>query len=218
MTTKKKKSPKPPKIKAPATVPDKRPTRVLLSEMLPPPHRKNKRLGREYTTSGTTRVDDPGALKLSLQRKTELIEKLGPGNYSDLAVSAGLNHRYVARVLRGLQSPMFTVACRIADVAGISLDELRSFIALGISPDVKGTRWRALHQKRKAKETAARAALLKKRIAKADDVTGAAATPHKVKQAKESLTAQLLAKMPPPPETKPRVVIPGTVPAPVKEG
>lgn len=49
--------------------------------------------------------------------------RLGPGNFGRLARRTNLDMRHVSRVCRGLREPSLDVAKRIADAAGVTLDE-----------------------------------------------------------------------------------------------
>lgn len=51
----------------------------------------------------------------------------GNARHIELASSAGVTRRHVQNALSG-SGMSFDVACRIADAAGVSLDELRSYI------------------------------------------------------------------------------------------
>src|SRR5215207_3587791 len=57
-----------------------------------------------------------------------LARSLGRGNYGPIARKAELETAHVSRVLRGMRGVSLVVASRIADAAGVSLDELRAFI------------------------------------------------------------------------------------------
>lgn len=59
----------------------------------------------------------------------ELRTRLGTGNYSELARRTGLTPQHVSRVLRGVSGISFWTATRIADAAGVSMNDLRVFIA-----------------------------------------------------------------------------------------
>lgn len=72
----------------------------------------------------------------------DLHTRLGSGSYRELARRTGLNRSYIARILQGKASgsgratqqrkatgPSFEVMSRLADAAGVSLDELRYYIA-----------------------------------------------------------------------------------------
>jgi transcriptional regulator with XRE-family HTH domain len=53
---------------------------------------------------------------------------LGPGNYRRIARGAGLTHQHVSRVLRGQRGASLAAASRIADAAGVTLDDLRFYL------------------------------------------------------------------------------------------
>jgi hypothetical protein len=55
--------------------------------------------------------------------------RLGPGNYRRIALRAGLSNFHVSRVLRGSRGCSFDIACRIADAAGVTMDDLRRWVA-----------------------------------------------------------------------------------------
>lgn len=54
--------------------------------------------------------------------------RLEPGNYRSIARGAGLTPQHVSRVLRGMKGTSLHVAARIAEAAGVTLDELHAFI------------------------------------------------------------------------------------------
>ena len=57
-----------------------------------------------------------------------LAELLGPGNYRRIAKEAGFTSQYISRFLRGQRGAKFATAKRIADVAGITLDQLWAYV------------------------------------------------------------------------------------------
>lgn len=69
----------------------------------------------------------------------DLTHILGPGNYRRLARVVGVTHGHVSRVLRGRIGASFDVAQRIADAAGITVDELRAHID-AVAPDTATAR------------------------------------------------------------------------------
>ncbi len=67
----------------------------------------------------------PKLYPADLQRLTEL---LGPGNYGVLARKSGYDRSHVRKVLSGKVNCTLDFACVIADFAGVSLDDFRSYI------------------------------------------------------------------------------------------
>lgn len=59
---------------------------------------------------------------------TDVEKRLGPGNFRPIAKKARLTNGYVGRALKGLRGMSFHVAKRIADAAGVSLDELHAYL------------------------------------------------------------------------------------------
>jgi len=53
---------------------------------------------------------------------------LVPGNYRALSYATGVSRVHVSRFLRGECGASWCVAVKIADMAGVSLDELRTHI------------------------------------------------------------------------------------------
>ena len=61
---------------------------------------------------------------------------LGPGNYHCLSRTTGLSRSHLTRVLRGkvgTEGVSLDAAARIADAAGVTLDELRGYIETRIA-------------------------------------------------------------------------------------
>lgn len=78
------------------------------------------------------------------------------GNYGRIARLAGLAPSHVSRVIRGVRGVSFIVAQRVADAAGVTLDELRSHIAAMIAA---GAPAQSKSERRRAYFAAKRASL-----------------------------------------------------------
>ena len=63
-----------------------------------------------------------------LRSMPQLLDQLGPGNYTSIASAAGLHQQHVSRVLRGIKGCSFRVAHKIAHAADVTLDELWHYI------------------------------------------------------------------------------------------
>lgn len=71
----------------------------------------------------------PGARpKLSNAELQRLSKLLGPGNYGVLARKSGYDRSHVRKVLSGKVNCTLDFACVIADFAGVTLDDFRSYI------------------------------------------------------------------------------------------
>lgn len=64
-----------------------------------------------------------------MRTREELSHLLEEGNYRRISRGAGLTPQYISRVLRGKRGCSFRSAMSIADAAGVTVDELRAFIA-----------------------------------------------------------------------------------------
>lgn len=62
---------------------------------------------------------------------------LSPGNFSRIARGAGYRQQHVSRLLRGLSGCSFDAAIKIAQVAGVTMDELRDYIVTQRAADIK---------------------------------------------------------------------------------
>ena len=58
----------------------------------------------------------------------EIIQRLGPGNYRRISRKSGFTPQHVSRVLRGVTGARLDAAAKIADAAGVSLDQLWRYI------------------------------------------------------------------------------------------
>ncbi len=52
---------------------------------------------------------------------------LGSGNYRRIAKGVGVYPQHVSRFLKGRTGASWDVACRIADVAGVTMNQLREY-------------------------------------------------------------------------------------------
>lgn len=68
------------------------------------------------------------------------VDPLAPGNYRHISRQSGLSPQHVARVIKGTKGASFHVAARIAEGAGVTLDELYRHIRRSRSLKVKGRR------------------------------------------------------------------------------
>jgi hypothetical protein len=66
---------------------------------------------------------------LTKARFAALDKILGPGKRYRIAKTACLHRRHVSRVIQGYNRASFEAMTRIADAAGIGLDDLRAYIA-----------------------------------------------------------------------------------------
>jgi transcriptional regulator with XRE-family HTH domain len=76
----------------------------------------------------------------SAEVTSETASRLGPGNYRRIARIAGLTPAHVGRVLRGTRGASFHVGARIAVAAGVTLDQLYTYIAQSPELEVRGRR------------------------------------------------------------------------------
>jgi transcriptional regulator with XRE-family HTH domain len=62
------------------------------------------------------------------RQRSTVARAIGPGNYHRLARATGYTPQHVSRVLRGKVGASFVAANRIANAAGVTLDELYAYI------------------------------------------------------------------------------------------
>ena len=87
--------------------------------------------------SGSHRI----ALTFRAQPPTEETRvKLEAGNYRRIHRASGLSPQHISRVIKGSKGASLHVAKRIADAAGVSLDELYSYIVYSPELNVRGRR------------------------------------------------------------------------------
>lgn len=65
---------------------------------------------------------------MSTAKITGNVDPLNEGNYGRIARKAGLHPSHVSRVVRGVRGVSMRIAERIADAAGVTLDDLRRHI------------------------------------------------------------------------------------------
>lgn len=99
---------------------------------------------------------------------------LSPGNYSYLSRESGCSRQHIQQVLKGQRGVTIHAAKKIADAAGVTLDELYDFIKRrGTKLRPKGTRRTTVaHREQKAKERKARAKARRVQIAVVAPGTG----------------------------------------------
>lgn len=66
------------------------------------------------------------------------VKLLEPGNYRRICRGAGVTPQHIARVVTGRKGASLHVAKRIADAAGVTLDELYLFIMTSPTLNIKG--------------------------------------------------------------------------------
>ncbi len=79
---------------------------------------------------------------VTVSNERRVAKLLGPGNYRRIARSAKLSPQHVARILRGLRGASFHVAARVAQSAGVTLDQLHAYIVAQPGLVIKGRKTR----------------------------------------------------------------------------
>lgn len=74
------------------------------------------------------------------RRSRRLHQKLGPGNFYRIARRSKTSQQHVSRVLRGMRGVSLRVAARLADAAGVTIDELWEYIQSRDSYQDRGRR------------------------------------------------------------------------------
>lgn len=64
-----------------------------------------------------------------VRSRSQLDSLLGPGNYGRIARLSGTSPEHVSRVCRGLRGTSLIAAHRIAEAAGVTLDELYRYVS-----------------------------------------------------------------------------------------
>lgn len=80
-------------------------------------------LAQPVSTRERSRLKSPNS-----EPRIELSSSLGPGNFFRLARASGISRSHVSRILRGVASPSFSTAMRLAQAAGVTGDVLHAYI------------------------------------------------------------------------------------------